>query len=150
MKIENCHPKIEDRIDLRLFPQLIIVIIIIIIIMNHQVHEPRGHALVSSSRTAPWREELRSPSWHVGSRLHHGRDVDQESHHAGWQTVLLVLLTVRILPPGQHRAAPADIDRPTVWRHLSWGFFRYCPLFSFFFNHYLVQGVARGRTARPV
>ena len=80
---------------------------------------------------------------------------------------------VRILPPGQHRAAPADTDRPTVWRHLSRGFsllsfivflfllyscalpsvlcfFLNCPFLSFFFYYHLVQGVARGRTARPV
>ena len=68
--------------------------------MNHQVHEPRGHALVSSSRTAAWREELRSPGGHVGSRLHHGWDVDQESHHAGWQTVLLVLRSLEYFLQG--------------------------------------------------
>ena len=46
---------------------------------------------------------------------------------------------VRILPPGQHRAAPADTDRPTVWRHLSRGFFHYCPLFSSFFYYIAVR-----------
>ena len=85
----------------------------------------------------------------MGSRLHHGRDVDQESHHAGWQTVLLVLRSLEYFLQGnteQHQltliAQLCGAICPEV--------FHYCPLFSSFFYYHLVQGVARGRTARLV
>lgn len=47
---------------------------------------------------------LRPPYWPVGRWLHHGRDVDQKSHNAG-----------------QHWAAPAHADQPTLWFHHCWG-----------------------------
>lgn len=47
------------------------------------IYEPGGHSVVSSARTVAGRTELRAAGRHVGSRMHHGRDVDAFAHHAG-------------------------------------------------------------------
>ena len=65
MKIENCHPKIEDRIDLRPCPHLLVTIIIVMIILIMKV---LLHTVIDWMRTEDEGEDGRNIN-------HHGKTI---------------------------------------------------------------------------
>ena len=68
------------------------------------LHKPCGDAVVQTSGTAAWREELRHSHRPVGRWLHHGGNVDTQSHHAR-----------------HHRAESANSHSAALWLHHSGG-----------------------------